>query len=480
MYYKLRNSILFRQYDEYGYITDNAMFGYYDRHDAMFFPGSQFVSESGAVMLGALSKAPQHIDDIMERLIDVFVDVDYEELKQDVLEFYNLFVETGFLSCGTTPDGCRDCCDLRSYNQIADDVSAELTMNDDNYLESLSAQGAFLRSLHIEIANECNERCIHCYIPHEYKINMMNSELFFRIIEEGRKLNIINVTISGGEPLLHKDFICFLSKCLELDLSVNILSNLTLLTDEMIDEMRKNPLLSVQTSLYSMDAEIHDSITKVKGSFEKTMNGILKLKEIGIPLQISCPIIKRNLGSFHDVVLWGAENKISVTVNYEIFASYDHTNDNLVNRLSLEEAGQVFDIRASDSYVKELHNQAEQKCKLTEQAPICSICRNYFCVSPEGFAFPCVGWKNKVVGDLNQQTLQEVWESSPEICKLREIKRKDFPKCIDCKDRGYCTVCMMSNSNANSNGDAFAIQAHHCKAAALIHEKVNSYLRLDE
>ena len=106
-------------------------------------------------------------------------------------------------------------------------------------------------------------------------------------------MNIINVTLSGGEPLIHKDFLQFLAKCREFDLSVNVLTNLTLLTDEIVSEMKKNPLLSVQTSLYSMDPSVHDSITKVKGSFDKTKNGVLKLLSAGIPLQISCPIMKQ-------------------------------------------------------------------------------------------------------------------------------------------------------------------------------------------
>jgi len=107
-------------------------------------------------------------------------------------------------------------------------------------------------------------------------------------------MNIIHVTLSGGEPLLHKDILGFLKRCRELDLSVNVLSNLTLLTDDILSEMKKNPLLSVQVSLYSMDATVHDSITKLSGSFEKTKAGILRLCDENIPVQISCPIIKQN------------------------------------------------------------------------------------------------------------------------------------------------------------------------------------------
>ena len=115
---------------------------------------------------------------------------------------------------------------------------------------------------------------MHCYIPPACKDTAINSELLFKILQEGRNLNIIHVTLSGGEPLLHKDFLSFLKKCRELDLAVNVLTNLTLLNDKILDEMKLNPLLSVQTSLYSMIPEVHDTITKVKGSFKKTKESI--------------------------------------------------------------------------------------------------------------------------------------------------------------------------------------------------------------
>ena len=41
MYYKIKNRVLFRQYKEYGYITDNSMFGYRTPDDAHFYPGEE-------------------------------------------------------------------------------------------------------------------------------------------------------------------------------------------------------------------------------------------------------------------------------------------------------------------------------------------------------------------------------------------------------------------------------------------------------
>ena len=474
MYYKIKNNILFRQYEEYGLITDNSMFGYRMPGDASLYPGEEFVSKSGAMMLNQLNKSPQHIDTIVDKLLTIFVGVERDELKNDVIEFLNMFVDAGFLSIGRSFEECNN---NNTNIDFSKSIESTTPIASSDCSKNFLNPNDLLRSLHIEIANECNERCVHCYIPHEFKTKSIDPTIFYRTVEDGRAMNIINVTISGGEPLLHDEILGFLRRCHKLDLSVNILSNLTLLTDELIEEMKKNPLLCVQTSIYSMDASTHDSITKVKGSLEKTKNNLLKLKEVGIPLQISCPIMKQNKESFNDVIAFGEENGISVAVDYVIFAAYDHTNCNLVNRLSLEEVSQSFDKRATKEYVEFICSQADEKNALAAEDPICSICRYYICVSAEGTVFPCIGWQANVIGDLNKQSLREIWETSDDIKKLRQITRQAFPKCVNCEDRGYCNICMMSNSNENKDADAFRINEYHCDVAALIHKKINAYLK---
>lgn len=474
MYYKIKNNILFRKYEGYGYITDNSMFGYRMSRDTSLYPGEEFISESGAVMLNQLNKTPQHLDDIVDKLLSIFVDVESDELKHDTAEFFDMFVKAGFLSRGESFGECNNIDNLNIGTIENVEPTTPIVSSDCSKI--VFNQNDFLRSLHIEITNECNERCVHCYIPHGFKTKSIDSELFYRIVEEGRNMNIINVTLSGGEPLLHKDIIFFLKRCRELDLSVNVLTNLTLLTDDIIYEMKMNPLLCVQTSIYSMNSSIHDSITNVKGSFEKTKYNLLKLKELGIPVQISCPLMKQNKDTFNEVIAFGKENGISVSVDYVIFASYDHSNGNLTNRLSLAEIGQAFDKQATEEYVSHLIDQAAEKNSLTAQDSICSICRYYICISAQGDAFPCIGWQANVIGNLNIQSLREIWESSDDIKKLRQIKWNNFPKCLSCEDRGYCNVCMMSNSNENCDGDAFRINEFHCNVAALIHKKINSYL----
>lgn len=248
-------------------------FGYRMLNDTRRLRGEKYVSKSGAVMIATLNRNPKYIDDIVDELAHIFVGVDFETLKHDTVEFLQYFVDEGFLTIGNDIESCRDYDGEKPDKNEKHDNTA-IAIGSDDCEKNVLKTNEFLRSIHIEIASACNERCVHCYIPHKYKTNIMDSALFYRIIEEGRNMNIIHVTLSGGEPLLHKDIIGFLRRCRELDLSVNVLSNLTLLSDEIIEEMKKNPLLSVQTSIYAMNPAVHDNITELHGSLEKTICGL--------------------------------------------------------------------------------------------------------------------------------------------------------------------------------------------------------------
>ena len=472
MFFRLKDKVLFRHYGDYGYITDNSMFGYRFLNDKSIPLKEKFTSQSGAYILSTLSRTPQELDAVTKKLFEMFIDVDYEVLRQDVSDFFMRLADEGYIACGETFDECRE--GKGKIFTVSD--GSDSSGSDTNFS---APETNILKSIHIEIANACNERCLHCFIPNKYKTNFMPSDLFYKIVEDGRAMNIIHVTLTGGEPMLHPDFVNFLIKCRELDLSVNVLSNLTLLNDEVIAEMKKNPLLSVQASLYSMIPSVHDEITQLAGSFEKTRSGILRLVEAGIPVQISCQVMKQNKDSFAEVVRWGNEHNIPAAFNYMIFGEYDRTNENLRNRLSVGEVSEAFDTQISADYAKALKAEADSKILLGTDTPVCSVCRYYFGVTAEGDAFPCAGWQSKKLGSLREMSIADIWEKSPDVEYLRQIKLKDFPKCVDCADRGYCTICMMSSSNENPDGDIFRPSSFQCEAAAMVHAKVNELVKGD-
>ena len=62
-------------------------------------------------------------------------------------------------------------------------------------------------------------------------------------------MGVLSVTLSGGEPMMHPQFIEFLRAAKKYDFYVNILSNLTLLNDEIIAEMKAGNLQREFTKL---------------------------------------------------------------------------------------------------------------------------------------------------------------------------------------------------------------------------------------
>ncbi|TSC54034.1 MAG: Radical SAM domain protein [Parcubacteria group bacterium LiPW_30] len=477
MFFKIKSNIIFRNYVSFGYITDNRNFGYELTDDHESNIGDKIVSESGAVFLSVLSRKPQPIDKLANKIHKKFTDAEFRTIRNDATEFYCSLERDGFIVSGKTLQEC-DKKDKRFSYKTAEPESIKKDCSPIIRHPEKSTQEFFeeyfngkphLTSLHIEIASKCNERCIHCYIPHDNKINVMEPDLFYDVLKQCKDMRVLHLTLSGGEPMLNKNFCDFLRKCKEYDFSVNVLSNLTLLDDEIIKEMKTNQLLGVQVSLYSMNSNVHDKITQTKGSFEKTKNAILKLIENDIPMQISCPIMKQNKNCYDDVKKWAKKHKINVGDDYVIIARYNHTTQNLSNRLSINEVKKVInDTNINDpKYMDEMEKEAEKKKNTTLEDFVCSVCHSSICVADNGNVYPCAGWQDNIVGNVKEASLREIWDNSEKVQHLRGLRRQDFPKCIQCPDKEFCTMCMVRNANEDPLGNPLVVNEYFCEIARL-------------
>ncbi|GHV64580.1 hypothetical protein FACS1894199_03180 [Bacteroidia bacterium] len=467
MLYRQKFDTFIRIYDDIGYICSKKDYG------------DRVVDQSGAVFLTALSRRVQSIEVLTATIAAKFINVDKDTLQRDAVEFYAMLEEDGFVVSGET-EASLDAKDKRfSYSDIKPKtIKKDFTplvkrsdVSTQSFLEQHFKGKPHLTSLQIELTSRCNERCVHCYIPHENKLTDIEDALFYDVLEQCKALGLLNLTFSGGEPMLHRHFIDYLRKAQEYDFSINVLSNLTLLNDDIVKEMKANRLSSVQVSLYSMKPEVHDAITMVKGSFYKTRDAILKLIENDIPLQISCPTMKQNKNDFVDVLNFANERKVRAVTDYIMMARYDHTTGNLDNRLSLGEVEEV--IRAAMNYDKDFEKQLSEadfsilSAKDDSEDIVCGICVSSICMVANGAVYPCSGWQDCILGNLKEQSLQQIWESSPKVQQLRNIRKKDFPQCRQCEDRLFCAMCMVRNANENAEGDPLKINTHFCKVAAL-------------
>lgn len=476
MFYKQKSNVIFRNYDSFGYITDNRNFGYKRITDVEDSIGDKILSESGAVFFSVLENTPQTFDDLVKKISGLFQGVDVCTIKQDTKEFYSLLEKEGFIVSGETLHECEENDIKFSYKTLESEVRQENFASSvsspekstQEFLEEYFNGNPQLTNLHIEITSKCNERCLHCYIPHEHKVSEIDPALFYNVLSQCKNMRLLHLTLSGGEPMLHRNFCDFLKRCREYEFSVNVLSNLTLLNQDIIREMKANPLLGVQVSLYSMDSNVHDSITQVKGSFEKTKNAILMLIENDIPLQISCPIMKQNKNSFAAVKEWGKKHKIHVGDDFVIIASYDHTTENLLCRLSLDDVKELIYARITDdkAYLERLKDEAEKKRSADSTDDyICSVCNSSLCIADSGNVYPCAGWQDFVVGNVKEASLKEIWSNSLQVRYLRGLRKSALSACIQCAEKDFCTMCMVRNANESPVGDPLAVNEYFCAIA---------------
>lgn len=469
MFYRQKFDTFIRVYDDIGYIVNKCDFT------------DSAVSQSGAVFLSALNRNPQTLDEIAEKIIQQFAGVDIETIKKDLKDFYDMLEKDGFIVSGETEDELN-VKDIRfSYKQfkpktIKNDFTPSVLHTEkstQDFLDEHFKNKPKLRSLQIELTSKCNERCIHCYIPHEMKTDEIEPELFYSILEQSREMGVLDLTLSGGEPMLHRNFCEFLRKCKEYDFAVTILSNLTLLNDDIITEMKANHISGVQVSLYSMKPEVHDEITQMKGSFEKTKNAILKLIENDIPLQISCPTMKQNKHCYVDLLKWANEYKVRTQTDFIMMARYDRSMQNLENRLSLSEVRELLqNIVENDTIYRERIIPVNDENRDISNNNICGVCVTSVCIADNGDVFPCPGWHSYVAGNIKESSLQEIWDNSEKVKYLRGLRKKDFPKCLKCKDSIYCKMCMVINANEDPEGNPLNINEHGCKVAAINREIV--------
>lgn len=452
-------------------------------------------NETGADFLSEISRVPQNVDSILDRLQELYGEsVSIESLKNEFLSFIDELVQAKFLVVGDSIEELDENDLDFSYamenpktmiNDFTQHSNEVLDENTQNMMLEATHRMPRLNGIQFELTSRCNERCIHCYIPNSKKNSGgdMSLEKVKCIIDEFANNGGLQVTLSGGEVFLHKDIIPIIKYCREKDLVITILSNLIALKDYQIPFLKQYNVSSVQVSLYSMDAAVHDYITTVKGSFEKTKSAIEKLVKADVPLVISCPMMKANYKGYKDVLKYAQSIRCKVNVDVIMMAQANLDTNNLANRLSVEESGEV---------IKDIiENNADYRNAISEMAsfsslmyanrenfvklPLCGAGINDCCIAENGDVYPCAGWQDMVVGNVYKQSLKEIWDSSEKLKTIRAVTQGDFPQCLECEAQDYCSRCLVRNYN-ESNGDMFNLNKHFCDVAFLNKQIVEEYI----
>ncbi len=162
------------------------------------------------------------------------------------------------------------------------------------------------------VTSVCNLRCVHCYQENTIQTTMDLTQIKY-IVESYvallQKLGVKgHINLTGGEPLLHPDFI----KILEVFyakknfFTFGILTNGLLIDKAMLADFNKCKPEFVQVSLDG-NKEIHDSM-RGTNTFDKTCSKIKLLSRAGIKVLVSFTATKDNFRSFPDVYAAARKN----------------------------------------------------------------------------------------------------------------------------------------------------------------------------
>ncbi len=450
------------------------------------------VNETGADFLKEISREPQNVEAIVNRLAKIYDNsVEKAELKEDFECFCSELSEQKYLVLGETEDEIRRK-DVDFSYQILNTQEAfsqysigknKEEKNTTDFWVSRAQLGDFqLNDIQFELTSTCNERCIHCYIPNARKDygHEMDFKYFCYVIDQFVEMGGIHVGLSGGECLTHKHILKMIEYCRKKDLTITILSNLIALRDEQIPFLKQANIAHIQTSLYSMDAAIHDKITSIRGSWEKTKNAIEKLVAANIPVQISCPLMNVNKDCFVDVLKYAESLHTIATTDYIIMAESNQDTDNLAHRLSVNDVEKA--IRSVLEYKQQKgelfqdnnsSNDSNHK-EIVKSHPACGAAMNSICILSSGEVCACPGWNGMICGNIHKQPLKQIWEHSEQLKQIRKITKGDFPQCLACEAHDYCTFCLVRNFN-ESGGDMFKINQHFCDVAFINKKIVEEY-----
>jgi radical SAM protein with 4Fe4S-binding SPASM domain len=289
----------------------------------------------------------------------------------------------------------------------------------------------------LEITRRCNLSCLHCLRGPSGLDDGLSYDEVCRVINQLADLGCMRLSFTGGEPLARPDFLPILEYAWRQRMASTILTNGTLITSAVADTLSDLHVLELQVSLYGASAQVHETVTRVHGSFSATLEGIRRLTERGLRVRVMMPVLALNV---HDV---GAVRDLCQQLGVTFQRS-------LLLFPGDDGSPAPLDLMASDEQLRGLAEEEMEPSSSSDETsgaaelpvnrPLCTAGIQRLGFGPDGSVYPC-GALRLPAGNIHWQELAAIWHASP---VLEEVRRTQplFPKsCSTCQVRQSCFWC---------------------------------------
>ena len=148
--------------------------------------------------------------------------------------------------------------------------------------------------LRISLLEKCNLRCTYCMpadgIALSPKASLMTAEEIFSIAETFVKNGVDKIRLTGGEPLLRKDFPEIISKLASLDISLSITTN-GILIDRHIAVLKQFKIKKINLSLDTLISSKFHAVT-LRNQFEKVVDNLHLLLNNDFLVKVNVVLMK--------------------------------------------------------------------------------------------------------------------------------------------------------------------------------------------
>jgi SynChlorMet cassette radical SAM/SPASM protein ScmF len=328
-----------------------------------------------------------------------------------------------------------------------------------------------LSTIYFYLTEGCNLACRHCWIAPKFQgggksYPALSVELFESILQQAKLLGLTGVKLTGGEPLLHPHIRELLGIVRRQDLGLTVETNGVLCTPELARELKSCQNTFVSVSIDGADAETHEWMRGVDGSFEAALQGIRNLVSVGFRPQVIMSIVRRNKAQMEAVVRL-AESVGAGSVKFNLVqptarGEKMHEQGEALTIDELVELGAWVETTLSSSTGLRLfysHPAAfKPMSKMFGDQQGCGVCGilGILGVLANGsYALCGIGETvpELVFGHASTDRLEDVWRNSTVLNELRDgLPHRFEGVCGDCLMKSMCLAsCVAQNYYRSKN-----------------------------
>jgi radical SAM protein with 4Fe4S-binding SPASM domain len=334
-------------------------------------------------------------------------------------------------------------------------------------------------SFWLEVTSRCNNNCRQCYANLSEKDQAaMKKEISLeeikKIVDEAVSMGCMGAIMTGGEPLLRKDFPDIYRYLKEKGLLITLFTNATLITEEHVDLFRRYPPWNLEVTVYGVTKETYERVTRKSGSYDAFMHGLNLLFDNGIKVRLKAVAMRSNHNELPEMARFCKEK----TGEYLAFDPFLHLrldgNRNRCEEIISERLTpqEIVALERFDPSLLRIQDKSCNKIKGSDSTPEgynrifwCGAGGRSFLIDSNYRFHPCPSLsRSDCIYDLRKESLFDAWYNlSPKVRDMRPSTGLQAI-CSRCSLLDLCSSCpshaYIENGDLESKVDYFCEIAH--------------------